>query len=147
MSINNHLTRQIEFSLQIKRIRYLNLVIIVSTVLVYIAGVYTGGKINPANLESDLLPTFSVVACLILCITSIWTKKTVLKKLSEKSFLKSYFTIHLVAYTLCDIGGIIGIVSNTFFSFNLFYSTLAMVITVITMVINLPHETDFIFTQ
>ena len=145
MKTNNPLVKQIELSVQIKRVRYLNFTIIISTLLIYIAGVYTGEK-NPL-IEPEPLSTISMITCLVLCITSIWLKKARLKNLSGKSFLKSYFATHVVAYIMCDIAGIIGIISNTFFSFNLFYATLSMAITVVTLVITLPRESDFIFMQ
>lgn len=145
MNTNNPLVKQIELSIQIKRIRYLNFVITISIVLIYIAGVYTGEGVTPLN--SELLPTFSIIACLILCITSIWIKKARLKVLSRENLLKSYFTTYLIIYVVCDVAGTIGIVSNTFLAFNLFYATLAMAITLVTLVINLPRETDSIFIQ
>ncbi|MGB9696033.1 MAG: hypothetical protein ACP5P3_00900 [Ignavibacteria bacterium] len=145
MKTNNPLVKQIELSVQIKRVRYLNFTIIISTLLIYIAGVYTGEK--NTLIEPEPLSTISMITCLVLCITSIWLKKARLKNLSGKSFLKSYFATHVVAYIMCDIAGIIGIISNTFFSFNLFYATLSMAITVVTLVITLPRESDFIFMQ
>lgn len=145
MKANNPLVKQIELFLQIKRVRYLNFIIIISTLLIYIAGVYTGEGTN--HVRSESLSTFSVIVCLILCLISIWIKKTWLRNLSEDNFLKLYFTIYVVAYVICDVAGIIGIISNTFLFFNLFQATLSMVITVVTLIINLPRDSDFIFTQ
>jgi len=143
LKTNNDLIKHIKLTVQIRKVRYLNFVIIISIILIYLVGIYSGD--DALTIKSESLSLFSIIACFILCITSIWFIKTRLKNLSEENFQKSFTTTYVISYLMCDIAGIMGIIANTFFSFNWFYATLSMVITIATLIFILPREKDYLF--
>jgi hypothetical protein len=109
--------------------------------VIYLVGLFISG--SNINKDLALLNLISLIICSMFCISSVYVKKMMLKKVNSQNFKNSYFTAHIIAYALCDAGGLFCIATNLFINQNLIYASFGILIALIYLWINMPKEDDF----
>lgn len=131
---------QIEFAFVSKRIRILAIAIVVGIVLVFAAGIITSYmNIFPVKETYNLI---AVIISAVLCISSYPVKRILLKRVTEKKFMPSYFNASIVPLALCDVGGLFGIATNLFISVNVVYAVACFFISLLYLFLVFPRMKD-----
>lgn len=136
---------QIEFAFVSKRIRILAIAIIVGIVIIFSAGVFTSNlSVFPIKENYNLI---AVIICAVLCILSFPVKRLMLKRVSGKNFMPSYFNALIVPLALCDVGGLFGIATNLFISVNVVYAVACLFISLLYIFLVFPRMKDLDFIK
>lgn len=131
---------QIEFAFVSKRIRILAIAIIVGIVLIFTAGIITSYmNVFPVKETYNLI---AVIIGVVLCISSYPVKRILLKRVTEKKFMPSYFNASIVPLALCDVGGLFGIATNLFISVNIIYAAACFFISLLYLFLVFPKMKD-----
>jgi len=134
------LKRQIDFVFVSKRIRILVIAIIIGMIIIFVAGTFTP--------TVDIYPQFgmygllSVAVSAFLCIISIPVKRILLKKIKPENFIQGYFNASIISLALCDVGGLFGIATNLFLSYNFIYAITCLVIALLYIGLIFPNKKD-----
>lgn len=136
---------QIEFNFVLRRIRLLSIAISLGIVIIFFIGLFT--PVIQGENESDvsaLLPLkiISLIVCISACVSSYPLKSFLLKKVSEKNFMSSYFNAIILPMALCDFGGLFCIVTNSFLLDEKLFSTVGFIISLLYIYLNFPSLND-----
>lgn len=131
---------QIEFAFVSKRIRILAIAILAGIVIIFAAGIITSSmNVYPIKEFYNLI---AVIISTVLCILSFPVKRIMLKRVTEKKFMPSYFNASIIPLALCDVGGLFGIVTNLFISVNIVYASACLFISVLFIFLVFPNSKD-----
>ena len=131
---------EVEYAFVTRRIRILAIAIILGFIIVFVLGLFTPVEILSPDL--NYLSYVSVILCAVLCVSSFYIKKLMLKNLKADNFLNSYFNIHAIPFAVCDLGGLLCIATNLFINRNLIYASGGLLIGVLYIIINMPKKTE-----
>lgn len=131
---------QVEFAFVSKKIRILAIAILVGIVIIFSAGVFTANmSVFPIKENYNLI---AVSICAVLCILSYPVKRLLLKRVTEKKFMPSYFNALIIPLALCDVGGLFGIATNLFISVNVVYAVACLFISILYIYLVFPRIKD-----
>ena len=98
------LVKQVQFAGVASRVKMLGYAIMFGLTAIYLVGMFVSG--SNINKDLALLNLISLIICSMFCISSVYVKKMMLKKVNSQNFRNAYFTAHIVAFALCDAGGL-----------------------------------------
>jgi hypothetical protein len=131
---------QIEFAFVSKRVRILAIAILAGIVIIFTAGIITSTEnVYPIEKIYNLI---AVIISALLSILSLPVKRLMLKRVTEKKFMPSYFNASIIPLALCDVGGLFGIVTNLFISVNIIYAIACLFISVLFIFLVFPNAKD-----
>lgn len=140
MAEKSEMVKQIDFVIVSRRIKLLGYAIIAGFALIYIIGVLvSGSNINP---DKSFLNTPITIAGIVFCTGSVYVRKNMLKKVNKDNFVTAYFTAHIAAFALCDLGTLLSVTTNLFINANLIMASIGVGVGLLYMWINLPREED-----
>lgn len=137
----------IEFNFVSRRLRFLIIAIILGIIIIFLVGTFspalqTSGESKIYIENFYYLKIISLVVCIIVCISSYPLKNFLLKKVTEKKFMASYFNAIIFPMALCDFGGLFCIVTNSFFMQDFIYSVAGLIISLLYIFLNFPSTND-----
>lgn len=141
MENKSSLVREVDLVFMARRIRILGIAILLGVVLVYGMGLFVSA--NYINEELAVFNIVSFIFCCIFCFPSFFLKKLLLKNLNDKNFLNKYFNAHMIAFALCDLGGMFCVATNLFVNQNLIYATAGFLVAVVSIILNFPRSDDY----
>jgi len=131
---------QIEFAFVSKRIRILAIAILAGIVIIFAAGIITSSmNVYPIKEFYNLI---AVIISAVMCVSSLPVKRLMLKRVTEKKFMPSYFNALIIPLAMCDVGGLFGIVTNLFISVNIIYAIACLFISVLFIFLVFPNAKD-----
>ncbi len=133
--------KKIDMLFVVKRTRILGIAILTGMTLVYLIGIFVSSQ--NVNEELAFVNLYSFIFCVALCAVSLLLKRMLFAKVNQKNFAAQYFNAHVLPFALCDLGGLICIMSNLFVNSNLVYATAGFVITAAVMILNFPKNDDY----
>jgi hypothetical protein len=139
--MNNDTVKEINVLFMARRTRFLGIAILVGILLVFIFGVFVS-KDN-INKDMEYINYFSFVFCAALCVISVFLKKKMFQKVTIQNAATQYLNAHVLPFALCDLGGLICIMSNLFINRNLVLATAGFLITAAAIVFNFPKDDDY----
>jgi uncharacterized BrkB/YihY/UPF0761 family membrane protein len=134
------LVAQIKYEAISRRIKVLGFAISMGLIIIYGAGMFVGS--SNINKDMAILNLVSIVVCPLMCISSVYIRKARLKTVNNENFNNTYFGIYIIAFAMCDMGALFGIVTNLFINYNFIYATFALLISLLFIWINFPKPTD-----
>mgnify|MGYP006908229108 FL=1 len=84
--------------------------------MIFLAGLFVAE--NNVNKDLAMLNLISVIVCPILCISSVYIRKARLKKINRENFKQLYTGVYILAFGMCDLGGIFCVTNNLFINYN-----------------------------
>ncbi|HCA41808.1 MAG TPA: hypothetical protein DEP28_00990 [Bacteroidetes bacterium] len=136
-----NLVRQMQFVVISRKAKVLGFAIMLGLVIIYLMGLTVAS--DNVNKDLAILNLVSLIACSTFCILSVYVKKMFLRKVTKENFKSSYFTAFIIAYAMCDAGGLFCIVTNLFINYNFLYATVGLLISMLYLFINLPKPDEF----
>jgi hypothetical protein len=143
MENKNPGTPEIKFYLILRQLKTLGIVIIISLTIIFVAGLFVTHAPGNVNKQVAILNPVSLFFCAILCFASLFIRRKSLKKLTLDNFSRKYFNIYVIAYALCELGGIFCVTTNLFVNQNFLYASAGYVVTVLYVFLNFPSARDF----
>ena len=134
------LVDEVRFLIITRKIKIIGGAIAGGLLMIFLAGLLVAG--NNINKDLAMLNLISVILCPILCITSVYIKKARLKKVNRENFNQLYTGIYIVAFAMCDLGGIFCVTTNLFINYNLVYAIFGLLVSVLYILINFPKAGD-----
>jgi hypothetical protein len=125
-----------------RKIKVLGIAIMVGIFVIYVLGVFVSA--NNINKDLAVLNLASLIFCSIMCISSVYVRKALMKKVTMQNFQTKYFSAHIVAYAMCDAGGLFCITTNLFVNQNVIYASFGTLITLLYIYINFPKQEDLL---
>lgn len=140
MNDSMKLVDEVRFLILTRKIKIIGGAIAGGLVMIFLAGLFVAEN----NIDKDLalLNLTSVILCPILCITSVYIRKARLKKVNRENFNQLYTGVYIVAFAMCDLGGIFCITTNLFINYNLIYAIFGLLVSVLYILINFPKTGD-----
>lgn len=134
------LVHEVQMVVIARKIKVLGIAIMIGIFAIYVLGVFVSGS----NINKDLaaLNLASLLFCSVMCISSVYVRKALMKKVTMQNFQTKYFTAHIVAYAICDAGGLFCITTNLFVNQNVIYASFGTLITLLYLYINFPKPED-----
>jgi hypothetical protein len=134
------LVKQMQFVVVARKIKVLGIAIMIGLVVIYLLGVF----VSSSNINKDLamLNLVSLMLCSVLSISSVYIRKAFIKKVTAQNFPGKYFTAHIIAFFLCDAGGLFCITTNLFVNQNVIYASFGTLIALLYLYINFPKQED-----
>ena len=123
-----------------RRIKVLGFAIMFGLLVIYAAGLFVAS--NNINKDLAILNLASLILCSFLSITSVYVRKMMLKSVNSKNFMSRYFTVHIIPFAMCDMGGLFCIATNLFINENIIYASFGALISVIYVFLNFPKHSD-----
>jgi hypothetical protein len=123
-----------------RKIKVLGIAIMVGIFVIYMLGVFVSA--NNINKDLAVLNLASLIFCSVMCISSVYVRKALMKKITMQNFQTKYFSAHIVAYAMCDAGGLFCITTNLFVNQNVIYASFGTLITLLYIYINFPKQED-----
>jgi hypothetical protein len=123
-----------------RKIKVLGIAIMVGIFVIYVLGVFVSA--NNINKDLAVLNLASLIFCSVMCISSVYVRKALMKKVTMQNFQTKYFSAHIVAYAMCDAGGLFCITTNLFVNQNVIYASFGTLITLLYIYINFPKQED-----
>lgn len=134
-------TSEMRFFLMVRQIRIIGIAIILTMTLILIAGIFVSGSY--INKEYEALNLITLILCPLLCASSYFLKKSMLKKVTMLNFTKMYFNATILPFALCELGGIICITTSLFINQNIPYALAGYAVTLIFLLMNFPRIEDY----
>jgi hypothetical protein len=125
-----------------RKIKVLGIAIMVGIFVIYVLGVFVSA--NNINKDLAVLNLASLIFCSVMCISSVYVRKALMKKVTMQNFQTKYFSAHIVAYAMCDAGGLFCITTNLFVNQNVIYASFGTLITLLYIYINFPKQEDLL---
>jgi hypothetical protein len=142
MENKSGLVKEVDLVFMARRIRILGIAILLGVVLVYGMGLLVSS--NYINEELSAFNILSFIICCLFCFPSFFLKRMLLKNLNDKNFLNKYFNAHMLAFALCDMGGMFCVATNLFVNQNLIYATAGFLVALVSIILNFPRSDDYI---
>ncbi len=141
MSEDLPMVRQVSFIIAVRRIKTLGIAITVGIIAIYIFGLLVAKNNVRENFEAVNLGTliFSFAAV----PATLMIKKFLMKKVNMSNFRNTYFTAHIIPFSILDFSALFCITTNLFVNGNILYASISLVISVTGMIFNFPNEEDF----
>lgn len=134
------LVDEVRFTIIAQKLKLIGGAIAGGLVMIFLAGLF----VAESNVNKDLamLNLISVIVCPILCISSVYIRKARLKKINRENFKQHYTGVYILAFAMCDLGGIFCVTTNLFINYNLIYAVFGLLVTILYIFINFPKAND-----
>ncbi|MDD5362659.1 MAG: hypothetical protein PHN88_11040 [Ignavibacteria bacterium] len=140
--MNNDTVKEIDVLYMARKTRFLGIAILLGVFLVFVFGIL----VSKDNINKDLeyINYFSFIFCVALCASSVFLKKKLFQKVTLQNAATQYLNSHVLPFGLCDLGGLICIMSNLFINQNLVLAAAGFLITAAAIVFNFPKDDDYL---
>jgi hypothetical protein len=135
------LVREVDLLFISKKVRIIGIAIIVGLTLVFFMGLLV--SVNYVNKDFEVFNLISFILCVLICLPTFFIRKAILKQINEKNFTSKYFNAHIIAFALCDAGGLFCITTNLFVNQNIVYASAGFAVAILYMLINFPRVDDY----
>lgn len=132
---------EIKFIFVAKKTRILGIAILLGIFLVFFAGLFVSG--NNINLQYEYLNRATLILCIILCGFSVYVRKLLLKRVNSKNFINKYFNASVIPFGLCNLGGLLCVMTSLFINQNILFAVIGVLISAIAILINFPKDNDY----
>jgi amino acid transporter len=129
---------EIDFIIIERRIKLLGLIIVIGIILIYILGLLIPVESSLDDLYALNLGT--LIIALVLCPASVYIKNAMLKNLSYENLMNRFFNAHIIAFAVCDFGGLICITTNLFINENILFATIGLAVSLVCIYFIFPKE-------
>jgi hypothetical protein len=123
-----------------RQIRLISIAIIMTLLVILVLGLFVTS--NYVNKEMFVYNIISFGITPILCGVSLYLKKAMMKKVTKENFDRKYFPANILPNALCELSGIVCIMTNLFLNSNIIFAVLGFAIAVTVTVINFPKVED-----
>jgi len=138
---NEHETsivKEMELIVSNRKIRIIGIAIILGLVMVYTFALFVPiENIYPGMVMFNYI---SLIACFVLCFTSLNVRKILLKRMNSKSFSEKYSSAYILSFAQCDLGGLLCIITNLIINQNLIFATTGLFLPIVFILINFPRS-------
>ncbi|MBK6876113.1 MAG: hypothetical protein IPG99_06550 [Ignavibacteria bacterium] len=85
----------------------------------------------------------SLLALIAMFPVTVLLKKWLMKKVNMQNFQTTYFSAHIIPFSLLDFFALFCLSTNLLVNGNVIYATIAICVTLAGMIILFPKEEDF----
>ena len=138
---NEHETsivKEVELIVTNRKIKIIGIAIILGLIIIYTFALF----VPVENIYPDMVMFnyISLIACFILCFTSVNVRKILLKRMNSESFSEKYSSAYILSFAQCDLGGLLCIITNLIINQNLTFATTGLLLSVFFILINFPRN-------
>ena len=138
---NEHETsivKEVELIVTNRKIKIIGIAIILGLIIIYTFALF----VPVENIYPDMVMFnyISLIACFVLCFTSVNVRKILLKRMNSKSFSEQYSSAYILSFAQCDLGGLLCIITNLIINQNLIFATTGLFLPVFFILINFPRS-------
>lgn len=134
------LVDEVRFLILARKVKVIGFAIIFGLAVIYGAGMLVAS--NNVNKDMALLNLISVIAAPVLCISSVYLRKSRMKSITSDNFKERFPGVYILAFAMCDLGGLFCITTNLFVNYNFIYATFGLLISILYIWINFPKQSD-----
>ena len=130
--------KEVELIVNNRKIKIIGIAIILGLIIIYAFALF----VPVENIYPDMVMFnyISLIACFVLCFTSVNVRKLLLKKINSKSFSEKYSSAYILSFAQCDLGGLLCIITNLIINQNLIFATTGLLLSVFFILINFPRS-------
>ncbi|MCE1165040.1 MAG: hypothetical protein LWX07_06535 [Bacteroidetes bacterium] len=139
--MNDNAVKEIDLLFVARRTRFLGIAILVGMFLVFVFGLFV--SYQNVNEELAYINLYSFIFCAVLCGAAVLLKRIMFAKINRQNFANQYFNAHVIPFALCDLGGLVCIMSNLFVNNNIIYAAAGFLLTAAVMIYNFPKDSDY----
>ena len=134
------LVDEMRFLILARKIKVIGFAIIIGLMVIYGAGMFVAS--NNVNKDMAMLNLISVIAAPVLCIASVYLRKSRMKGITNENFKERFPGVYILAFAMCDLGGLFCITTNLFVNYNFIYATFGLLVSILYIWINFPKAND-----
>ena len=134
------LVDEMRFLILARKVKVIGFAIIMGLVIIYSAGMFVAA--NNINKDMQFLNLISAIAVAVFCVSSVYIRKMRMKKIDSENFKLKFPGVYILAFAMCDMGGIFCITTNLFINYNFVYATAGLLISIFYVWLNFPKHSD-----